>query len=449
MSTLNFDILISVVTHLSSKDALYVSSASKATRAYVVCKILSRGVVLTTCEQMTKFPEFIMADSPNRLPHLRELRAEVYYSIQHLSCVQNEQQSLPLHNFASFLTHLLTHTRHLRVLSLFLSGYFLSQHSDLRDALVQYDGLNELTLYDTNEDALNTVNFMRSPLQVLSIWRDDMNLFGMPQLGSFLQYITSHRHLQKIQFYSRDNGLAWDFDDPSQWHGVRDLKISGTAAPLGTLVAAFPNLRSLRISEVDASANDSPSSAQWTCLDYLRGDCAHLCQWHIQCPIRWLDLPMTNNSSYNIISSNLRSNGAYRFPSAANFINLLEWTKPVILTFTASYDTGTVLWENLVPVISQVKLLELTIWFGSLVKDEDDSDEEDGVVETHETIETIEEDDIDDDQWLCTLVPQWIVSLRLEIDMNTEHIGSLPGNYTTIARRSQRSISVYHFWHGI
>lgn len=208
---------------------------------------------------------------------------------------------------------------------------------------------------------------MRSSLRVLSLRLLENKT---QNVEPFFSHITAHRQLEELRLavslLYEDEWLA-----PFQWHALRKLEISGKAPPLGSLVAAFPNLRSLCIRDIGDAVN-IPSSVQWSGLDYLRGDCAHLCQSHIQCPVRWLDLPARTPASFyfNCVQNNFITDGALKsFASNANFVDLLEWTKPLILTVTVRHDVDADFWEKLVPVTRQVKLLELTIWLGPFAED--------------------------------------------------------------------------------
>lgn len=355
MPTLNVDILDSIFTYLTVHEALGSSTLCKAVHAIVIRKVLSRGVVLSTLEQIDRFPRFIFADSSNRLPFLHELTmkvTDVPGGVHDILTTDDEQLLLPFQNFADFLTTVLTHSRHLRALSLTLSGFFFAQYPNLRNALVMYGDLTDLTLHDLNEEALQVVkNMMASNLRVLSLCYpiDDSICLSAP----LLSYIAAHQQLRKLLLSTgSDAHLAWNLGTLSQpLYAVQELEVRGPAS-LGMLAAVFPNVRSLRTSLLQTP--DMPSQNQWQSLDYLCGDCAEFCVWQIRCSVLWLELS-------EVIRGDLNSRRADDLFPAANMTDVIQWTQPLVLTFSARYDAGQDLWTNLALVVRQVKLLELTI----------------------------------------------------------------------------------------
>lgn len=427
MTVLNFDILTYVLKHLSSQEALRLSTVCRAAHSFVVCQVLSRGIVLETIRQILFFPQFIWADPITRLPFFWKLTLKVH-NVTHTAdyldmlAIKNPRMLMPLDCFASFLTQVLTRFPYLRALEIPLSGFFFVRYPILRHALIAYGHLVELTLHDITDNVLHMIKDMRSDLRVLSLWQ---SLDRPPNPGPpFFSFLTTHPHLEKLAFFAkRDDAVLWELTTPFQWHSVRELQIRGQAS-LDTLVAACPNLRILRADEIGPWKNSSPST-QWIGLDHLNGDCTDLCNWKIKCPVRWLELS-------DPIRGNLTSLRAGYVDHTADMADLVRWTKPMILTFTTCHNTPEYFWERLARVARRIKLLELIVYNDLENEEGSEEESEEEFEEGYEEDERHDEDDMTEDEihekyevlsgwpfdvrygeWCVSLIRKWVVSLSL------------------------------------
>lgn len=449
LATLNFDILTCVLPHLSLKQALQISTACKAFRDIAVRNVLSRGVLLTTIRQLYLFPRFILAHHPSRIPYLHELRVkDVPFTDTgfYPRMPTDEEIDLAFDVFARVLFHLLARQHYLRTISLAYSSLFFQRFPPLRAAFVRYDGLVELELDGVTEDVLRVVKHLRSNLRSLSL--SSVRSFGNEgkDFGPFLPCIVTYQQLEKLSLTCLPNDtLPWDFEASFQWPTVRELQVSG-AAPLDTLVAAFPNVRSVHISGlkmlvVDEGFELVSCPVQWSGLDHLHGSSMdELCSWGIQCPVRHLEWTMPLPSDTDNADSD--------YVDAARWcLYLMIKTNPMIVSgLTSFHDTRQSFWAAIEPAFQDVKLLETSVTF-VLPCASSESDKESG----HDDV------DVDPEQrpsyhlaerreLMRALVGEWIVSLssKANIVAIVEWAVFSLGNGTTMARPAPHSVSMDH-----
>lgn len=358
MQVLNFDIIYLIIKHLDSYDALALSTICKAIHSIIVRHVLSSEVILGTPKEVSKFPDFLFADAPKRLPLLRSLSVTVdafamddyYVNVYSVFDLDDEESLQPFRDFASFLTQVLTQSRHLKALCLDLSGYFFEQYPELRAAFIKYDGLTELKLYDVTEEVIPVVKDMHSSLRAITLqYPLESEAVDFP---SFLSCMTTHRRLQQVRLGEVER-QSFQLDDEAHitWPEVRTLQICGMVT-LDPLVKAFPNVRSVEVEWLVFDSSPDISPFQWTSLEYLNGKCEDIHQWTLRCPVRWLDI--TDAFQRNDCSSATPDGGSY-------LSNVLDRTQPMILTISARQDIGPGFWEILASRDSQIKLLELTV----------------------------------------------------------------------------------------
>lgn len=366
MQPTTIDVLLFTLKYLSSKEALRISTVCKDIHVVVIHMVLSRGIRLGYPQQLFRFPYFITADSSTRIPFLRGLymhsRAIPHWS-QLLMTTTDQSALAPPNNFAFFLTQILIRSTCLRSLSLNASEFLLMRHPSLREALIQYRGLVELSLTDVTEDVLRVVRAMRSNIRVLSLSHPISRGIRLP---GTLQYIATHAHLEKLRFTATSGDRSvWNFSTTIQWPAVRELRVYGIVS-LDLLVAAFPNVRSLHVDEIGI---DHPvPSAQWSNLDFLHGQLLLLQSWQIQCPVRRLDLCLDEWVFDCFTPINYTD-------TAAQLVSLMERTTPMILSFDVGYNAPLEFWETVAPAMHSVKLLELSVWFDVFDREKWENDE--------------------------------------------------------------------------
>lgn len=374
MTNLNFDILPFVIAHLASHDALRMSTLCKAIHNIAVRRAITAGVIIKGLRRASKFVHFMLADRVNRVSLLRSLTLEgdtqEFYNLYGWKVHEHDAvvTELLLDHFADFLQNTLTQYHYLQYLSLPYSFYFLERNPHLRESLISYDGLIELTLHNVTREVLQVVKVMHSTLYALSLFEHTHSFESRYSSSPFpaLACLTTHQQLRKLVL-STDlaRPSSWNSGGRVRWDAIQELEIQQGRADLSLLMDLFPCLRSLRIDCLYCESPNStvPPAAYWTSLDYLCGDYENLCSCPVQCTVRWLELSsaVQKNPSSCWVSR--------RSPPDVTIADLMKSTRPMILTLVASCNASQGFWEDLVSAAQHIKLLELTVRF-ELSKDE-------------------------------------------------------------------------------
>lgn len=280
---LNYDVLLKILFHLNTRDALHLSATTRSLRQIAIDQACV-SVSISLPKNVPKACTFLLSDIPNRAHRLRQLDI-------HLQWVQLEQLAIQV---ARPLCNLLRECKNLQSLAFLPAPLLYQEHRacfELRMALIHLSRLTRLRLDGiTTYQSLDTLVHVQSRPTVLEI--------GLTQQSS-RRRITWSDLLWAIDNLSSTRTLSVDFHGqnlpslPQARTRVRGMMplidklcLRNCAVDVAMLLRLFPNVRSL----YHYSANNDPIIYRWSAtqrrLDYLETNTYRLPGWNVQIPVR-------------------------------------------------------------------------------------------------------------------------------------------------------------------
>ncbi|OBZ75504.1 hypothetical protein A0H81_04743 [Grifola frondosa] len=283
-------------------------------------------------DAMARLHKFMLSDIPNRASRLRDLQIVV----QRRKNLHEDKDS------AALLVDLLENTTNLRRLSI---GHFFHLPFDVSRVENAIAALSHLADIHLHGNSLKTLKAIVKPARNLRVLR--LRGFGACRSDPFLTLLSvlpGHHQLRELHLNDlgdripSSGSLPWE-----QYPSVVTLTVTGRTPPIYALANAFPNVRSLSLSDVDinfASANGQC----WQALRHFKASDVHdAAMWGIVCPVHHLEL----KEELDFYGDNL--------------LKLISNVSPVMASLWCWDDMTMELWETIVKAAPRLRCLRLDI----------------------------------------------------------------------------------------
>ncbi|KZT10410.1 uncharacterized protein LAESUDRAFT_810066 [Laetiporus sulphureus 93-53] len=307
---LNDDVLDIIVSFLSPHDALPLMTTCRTAHALALPRLLSEVEFLThtakTPGRITQFCQFMLADIPHRMPHLRALRL-----IGNAFATKDFDYSAAL-----AMAAVLRHAKCLRELHLRLAGELLACQPRFADAVAALASLDVLCMSSRMYSWVLLARMRATPRRVeffadYMAYKDQQRLFW----GAALPVRLAPR-LEQVRL-EMCVPLAENADAlRAAWPHVRELTLVGEVCRMDALARAFPNVRFVRFQDVDFVGKQAPPG--WSELDHA--------QWNVVprhplgCKVRRLDVQAALPAASDEVGE--------------GFVEVLESASPAVLLCT-------------------------------------------------------------------------------------------------------------------
>ncbi|OJT12995.1 hypothetical protein TRAPUB_10472 [Trametes pubescens] len=325
--SLNIDIYLMLMDNLESlSDISALMRSCKTLCALGAKRLLLPGVTIRSDANLVSFSHFMLRDHAARTPHLRRLFLCIELqlldddgsgSVYECDPEIIEQEML---KGGRLLSRVLRRATALEHLTIHFCEELLEREESLVDALIALRNVRYLHISSYGLRAHEVVAEINSPLVHIKV---DCSSSGGDHVVDIGQTLARHRDtLEKITTWDVNlmaGFISLEEDEDIFFPHVHSLCMrSSLALDLSYLVDAFPNVRSLEVSNVyldDSSTSDSASHLRdinlattdiWRGLDYLCGDEWSIYILGLQCPVKRLDVAMDGFGWLDILVANAR-----------------------------------------------------------------------------------------------------------------------------------------------
>ncbi|KAH9921624.1 uncharacterized protein B0H18DRAFT_1121319 [Fomitopsis serialis] len=328
-SSLNEDVLDSIVSRLRFRDALRLSETCQSLHRVSTDNAIS-DVYLTHPGQLDRFCAYMLADAQKRLPRLRRLEIIA--------------QALGIPDPDAGWSSTVVRSEHLVDV---LKGASNLQYLDIeciQSLLNAIPCLSSVlrTAAFRSESAGHVEDFLprgSTHLHTLILTGCGCEYdFALPLRRIALGYLSSFSQLTRFECSTPD---ALDFEHPVTLSSVTRLAIGwGSDASLIHIVSTFPNVRSLYITLVSwryrgtlrlgdtLTAGQNTGFKCWKHLDELRGTTTNLAG-HIRCPVRALHLlTSTTVENFRNESDSVKHSAVPIVATSPLWLSLSTFTEP-------------------------------------------------------------------------------------------------------------------------
>jgi len=356
---LNEDVLFVIVSFLSAKDALKLSTTARGIHHIAKRHGLSE-VTLLSPAHIAKVAAYMLADVPNRLLYLRKL--ELVDGLLYLTNFYGEFSPEHVHRC---LADLLEQARGLKLLILPDIDNLLSAEPRIGTAFASIPRLHRLELSGVGYPTLMALSNMTRPPKTLILRAVEELQAEQSGTLTWLANLQGVRTINIVGLWikprtSNDPASATILGRPAisplpseKTSSVRRLEVHNTLVPLPAFVRAFPRVRELVLSGPCPPAGDD-SHIRWADMDYVNAHFAAQESWknvissvhHLELshPIRRSDPP-----------------GPPRDLLHKQALRMLRDVSPVRLTFSIDVGVSNQFWVDLLSCVPRLRVLEVTL----------------------------------------------------------------------------------------
>ncbi|KAH9830147.1 uncharacterized protein C8Q71DRAFT_717290 [Rhodofomes roseus] len=302
--------------------------------------VLGGTSVMDGPEQITLFCRYMLEDPQNRIRHLRVLEIVEGAFVS----AEGEGGGAWVADFscAAILADMLRKATNLRKLAIRDLEPLLQHEPAIADAMSHLTRLQDLSFYLVGKCTLEMLGRTKChPYRLeFGMWKDGPRVAG--DTKAFDEYASSLHTVNLWQVAC----LLESFGPDYVGEGVRVLGLGGRVPLLSTICREFPNVRTITFAP-ECSVKEEAPTANWTSLDHV--DTSSPLPF-FSCNVRRLDLRYV----LGVVQTRLS-----RMQVIDRTVKLLTQTKPVVLSCKIKEEQGDTIVERLVPVISQVRFLEV------------------------------------------------------------------------------------------
>ncbi|KAH9918686.1 uncharacterized protein B0H18DRAFT_957844 [Fomitopsis serialis] len=330
---LNHDVLDTIVSFVAPADAMQLALTCRDAYDAAMPRFLSEVVlggpsVMDGPEQITLFCRYMLADPHNRIRHLRvlEIKEGAFVSSE-----GEDRSGAWVADFscAAILADMLRKATNLRKITIRDLEPLLQHQPAVAEAMSHLSRLRDLSFYLVGKCTLEMLkNTTCHPYRLeFGMWKDGPRVAG--DTAAFDEYAPSLHTVNLWQVAC----LLESFGPEYVGEGVRVLGL-------------VPNVRTITFAP-ECSVEEEAPTANWTSLDHV--DTSAPLPF-FSCTVRRLDLRYV----LGVVQTRLS-----RAQVVDRTVKLLTQTKPVVLSCKIREEPGDTIVERLVPVISQVRFLEV------------------------------------------------------------------------------------------
>ncbi|OSD08387.1 hypothetical protein PYCCODRAFT_1429456 [Trametes coccinea BRFM310] len=343
--SLNHDVLGSIISCLSYRDALSLSYTCKAAHTLCLDPALRAVVIDRSSDQLIMFKNFLLAEASRPL-FLRSLTVTKTVTWDLDGCIEE---------VASAIADILEAATKLEHFSCGAIRDLVKANTRIQSGLVALQHLLDLTLLEGGQETSAIATSLQSPhIKHLTL---DMLFNGPAKFQDFYGRIAKYRRVESLSISRMYDRIAF----PSEAHksnisipSLRTLVLHTTFFPLSLAASTFPNVTKVTFANARHYPNFShppvspvDATSCWPTLLEAHIDARDLAVWPISSRVRWLDLEVLR--------------GGY----SSEAIAAVDRMRPRVLSCAYTIDADNLFWVRL-PVIASglrfldVRLLELS-----------------------------------------------------------------------------------------
>lgn len=267
---LNNDVLALILTFVSPPDAMRLALTCHDAYSLAMPRFLSDVIlgdadpaVISGPDQITLFCQYMLADPPNRIVHLRALAIKDGAFLASARRADGRDTWLEDFSCAPLLSDVLRAAHNLRRLYIRDLEPLLASQPAVADAIAGLTRLRDAHFHIVGKATLELLarTAWRPTRLVFGVWRD-----GSARVAGDTAAFTAYApHLRTLQLW-QVACLLESLPPGCVCAGVRALGLGGRIPSLGGVAHAFPTVRTLTFAP-ECSVGDLPAAGAWDALD--------------------------------------------------------------------------------------------------------------------------------------------------------------------------------------